>query len=1094
MNQRINTFFFVSLLAFSLLFPTEAFAEKPAAPGQVNTACLPFLMEAVTASTSSAYAGTQVYVLSDPEAWLDVDAILERFFCAAAGAMKVDQARSSAPPTVTPEDAGVGYLAASRKPSSFAVAPDCPPVPVVNPYIGGRVYQDNNHDGLLDVGDFPVEGVTVTAYDASNAAVASTMSSADGDYLITSAALTAGTEYRVEFTGFPSFLETSIVNTTNSNTSVQFVTPDVCNIDLGLIDPYGYVDPSASSLVVTCFLEGDNVGNTDGTIVSMDYENPTGVVYESQGLTTGSTYGLAYSPQSELIFASAYYKRLTGFGPGTTGTIYAIDNPVDGTNSGAAFLDLNTLFGSNVAGNDDHDFVTLSTLVPTDILDGASMNLVGRRAFGDIDITNDGDTLWAVNLNDRSLYGIPLGNDPTNPVAPTNAADVEVIPIATNAQVLASLPGTPGANEIIPFALKYYRGALYVGLVTNGENNTNPANLNDPANLDNSNMFGVAYRYDIAGGTFTKVLEFPLNYNRGCGYVNSIGACSGPADWSPWTTTASLPRPARVPSFNGSRVEDQAHPQPIFADIEFDLAGNMLIGLRDRYGDQSVNQHVNADDMPISDQSGNDGANQTFNDSYGDMLRATPSGAAWTINIADFTDNSLSLADVGGACPDGEAFFSDDCFPSTPFMHEEVIMGGLAVVPGTNNFAVTSVDPDNNDFSSGLRWYESTTGALTDALVVIDQNSGGFTGKGGGLGDVELVGPPPPIEIGNRLWRDDDLDGIQDPGENGINGVRVELYAETAPGVFTLVASTITGTSGTQGDGAYLFSRDGAAGQTWESGFTEVEPFTNYEVRLTLTDVIAVETDIIDFTSSNASGNTTNSSREDLSDSDLVDNAGTAVISYRTGDNGFHNHTLDFGVITCVPPTANITAAAGNCDATGGISNTATITLTMVMNGDEAGISTGAIYGGPIYGNAVNMDVVSNTVTFTGLVHNTQYTVRVFNMANDCFEDFTITTPVQTVPMITLNDPADECINGGSDMNFTGSPLPGVGTMGVFTTTATAGFTDNADGTATLDVSAAGAGTYTVTYTYTDANDCVNSETVTVNILNVDCGAFPWGG
>ena len=66
-------------------------------------------------------------------------------------------------------------------------------------------------------------------------------------------------------------------------------------------------------------------------------------------------------------------------------------------------------------------------------------------------------------------------------------------------------------------------------------------------------------------------------------------------------------------------------------------------------------------------------------------------------------------------------------------------------------------------------------------------------------------------------------------------------------------------------------------------------------------------------------------------------------------------------------------------------------------------------------------------------------------------------------------------------MTLIGSPA-----NGTFTTTATAGFTDNGNGTATLDPSMMPiGGPYDVTYTFTDANGCSNSVTQQVTISQV---------
>jgi hypothetical protein len=73
----------------------------------------------------------------------------------------------------------------------------------------------------------------------------------------------------------------------------------------------------------------------------------------------------------------------------------------------------------------------------------------------------------------------------------------------------------------------------------------------------------------------------------------------------------------------------------------------------------------------------------------------------------------------------------------------------------------------------------------------------------------------------------------------------------------------------------------------------------------------------------------------------------------------------------------------------------------------------------------------------------------------------------------TITSPADAC-QDGSDITFTATPAPGtqsndMGSFAIFPSTP--GFTDNNDGTATIDVSAANAGIYKVEYLY-EVNGC----------------------
>ncbi|NNK90540.1 MAG: hypothetical protein HKO89_08045, partial [Saprospiraceae bacterium] len=95
-----------------------------------------------------------------------------------------------------------------------------------------------------------------------------------------------------------------------------------------------------------------------------------------------------------------------------------------------------------------------------------------------------------------------------------------------------------------------------------------------------------------------------------------------------------------------------------------------------------------------------------------------------------------------------------------------------------------------------------------------------------------------------------------------------------------------------------------------------------------------------------------------------------------------------------------------------------------------------------------------------------------------------IIVTIHADPTPSINDPADQCVNG-ADMNFTGSPLQSGGTIGSFSTTASGGLSDNTDGTAILDVSAAGAGTWDVIYSYTDLNGCSAFATSSITIFDL---------
>jgi hypothetical protein len=66
-----------------------------------------------------------------------------------------------------------------------------------------------------------------------------------------------------------------------------------------------------------------------------------------------------------------------------------------------------------------------------------------------------------------------------------------------------------------------------------------------------------------------------------------------------------------------------------------------------------------------------------------------------------------------------------------------------------------------------------------------------------------------------------------------------------------------------------------------------------------------------------------------------------------------------------------------------------------IMCADKADKIEGTTYTDAAYSAAI-ATVTGGAVSFTGLKHNTQYTFRIWNAANACFTDVTITTPAKT--------------------------------------------------------------------------------------------------
>jgi len=143
--------------------------------------------------------------------------------------------------------------------------------------------------------------------------------------------------------------------------------------------------------------------------------------------------------------------------------------------------------------------------------------------------------------------------------------------------------------------------------------------------------------------------------------------------------------------------------------------------------------------------------------------------------------------------------------------------------------------------------------------------------KGVGLGDLEMLCDPAPIEIGNRLWKDTDEDGIQDADEPGIDGIDVVLTC----GADTATVKTVNG-------GQFLFSN--ATNATFMSA--------GESCKITVASAGQTPLDGLSVTTPNADGVTDNNATTDLRDSDAT---AKGDISFTVGNAGENNHTLDIG-------------------------------------------------------------------------------------------------------------------------------------------------------------------------------------------------------
>ncbi len=651
---------------------------------------------------------------------------------------------------------------------------------------------------------------------------------------------------------------------TGSNTATQFVDATATNVNLGLNYPSDFCQNNPN-LAANCGTFGPASTNTAAALYQFPYSarsNPAGTdaptpTARASAAQIGSTWGIAYHKQSKNVLVSAYFKRHIGVGPGGVGQIYSV--PASGAPT--SFVNLETL----VPGSTGVDPRTAASDFTRDlaVLDGSNRLLVGKLGIGDIDLSDDNTTLYAIGLASKRLYRMNVGNGVTL-TSPTSATTIN-LPSITDIGTSAAT-GCPVEGDLRPFALKYNKGFLYVGITCTAESTITDVSQNaaNPGG-DPTRLRAFVYRMDTTTNAFTQVANFTLN----------VTARANP-DFGAWNNSDNT----------GQR------PQPLVADIEFNGA-NMLVGVRDRFGDTTGRGtfFFDTNNNSLADGRG-----------HGDTYLACPS--------------AVGIYDPANCATSGFTFYQDDQ------IDQNSSMGGLAQVPGFPDYVYTKKDPVRI-WSSGIGWNNHTSGALTKGYEILFSNPGPQTGnvynnmgKSSSFGDVEALCDAAPIEIGNRVWFDANFNGIQDPGEPPIAGVTVNLFA---PNGTTLLATAVTDANGnyyfnnrtTDADGNALTLTNGGSTVNAITGLTPNT--TGYQIRFdNATNYTgAGPLASLGLATPNASGNTTNNALTDLTDSDATLPTPTAAIgagnfpsiTFSTGGAGENNFGLDAGF---TPPTFSL--------------------------------------------------------------------------------------------------------------------------------------------------------------------------------------------
>ena len=685
--------------------------------------------------------------------------------------------------------------------------------------LAGRVWSDVNRNGRIDADEPGIEHVLVTAEPMGGAPARTTRTAADGTWRIDGVAMLPSVLVRFGESQEPFFPAYAGID---SHSSLRLVEGSSASLNHAMHVPQTAVADAArgARLATSCYASGLAAGSTHVALTSWSLlasDLPLrygGTAEDARPDATvdelGAVWGQAYDPFTSRMFLGAMARRHVGVAAAGLGAVHVMRYDASAATKAGEFS-LEGVVPANAAspisgspirlgsilrtGAPEYELHTSPTAPSWDI-DG--FDKVGRAGFGDLDMSADGRTLWAINLNQRAILAMAL--DPDS-VAPTQVRQ----------WLGEALPGWPeaptdGANaptgQVVPWALKITPNRGYVGCVANAEFSQDPADLR---------AYVLAFDPGAVEAGFELVYMMRLDYRREPVLTSQpqFGTPPIPGEWHPWARDWN-----DTPYAGVANVVLAGYPQPILSDIEIAPDGALVLGFTDRFGHQGGSWNYtpvpgNTDTMLCTPG--------------GDILRACRTATGWTQEGPDcptlgdpgnyFPDDGLYdtglefLADDGPSGV-GEFYYMDGFYRGGygP-LHPETVGGGLCVRRGAQEVTTTVYDPLSNHptaprggvTAQGTHAYSTASGTLERAYYVVYTDlSITNVGKSVGLGDLEVVGPTTPFEIGNQVFLDRDRSGAQSPGDVGLPNIELALRYQGVE-----VARTRTDSHGT-----YAFRAD----------------------------------------------------------------------------------------------------------------------------------------------------------------------------------------------------------------------------------------------------------------------------------------------
>ncbi len=256
------------------------------------------------------------------------------------------------------------------------------------------------------------------------------------------------------------------------------------------------------------------------------------------------------------------------------------------------------------------------------------------------------------------------------------------------------------------------------------------------------------------------------------------------------------------------------------------------------------------------------------------------------------------------------------------------------------------------------------------------------------------------LEIGNSVWLDSDSDGVQDPDEVGLGGVKISL--------FNVAGDSLTSVT-SNADGEYYFNEN-------TSGFAGLTPNTDYYLVAGKGGQFNTTNNSLYFVFNLTDDNSGEGSYPDLNDSDAIlgdisyglpaNIDGYPVIAIRTGEMGQNNHSFDFGFKEICTPAVALNDSISICPGTD-------YEGSVAINDSNYDDKTFSVLVQPTDGTVVmNDDGIFKYIGTSSDCTNDQFIYQVCNTTNICCSNATVYLDFNDTERPTLqNVPADDTVS-----------------------------------------------------------------------------------